>query len=563
MVLSVAALAFAATAVLAATLGALAVGSITSGVASAGLALAVVGAALAARATRASLVVVEAERPRAGLRLVEAAALLGFALTTARQFLWLGASDGAVVTQLNPYAYGDLPLHWSYVSFLAGGASFWPQNPILAGARLSYPIGSDLLAALFVKLGADTGTVLRVTGVVASVVLAFALRRWGGTLAVAAFVFSGGIALSRFAPGALLRPDDLDLPWKNVLLALFVPQRAFLFALPAGLLLLWSSREKLLRGRSGLPAAVEGLLWGALPLFHVHTFLVFSVVYAVWAVGRGRVKAALPSLLIALPLATFAVWQVTDGFAAARLVWWKPGWMMGSENPLRFLLLNFGLLPPLAVAMLLRPPRGDTTVARFTLAPALGLFVGLFFVVLAPWEWDNTKAFVWCILLMVGPLSAWLAEKTRVWRVGLVALLLLPGAPAALGGLLASTPLVVYEEAERASVCAALRDLPADTRVATVQTFNHPVGLCGRALVAGYPGHLWSHGLRADDVQNRLGRIMSGEPDWQADARALGVRYVFWGPRERRAFPFSSRPWAEGKEPRAHTAYGDLWALSD
>ncbi len=563
MVLSVAALAFAATAVVAATLGALAVGSITSGVASAGLALGVVGAALAARATRASLVVVEAERPRAGPRLVEAAALLGFALATGRQFLSLGASDGAVVTQLNPYAYGDLPLHWSYVSFLAGGASFWPQNPILAGARLSYPIGSDLLAALFVKLGADTGAVLRVTGLVASVVLAFALRRWSGTLAVAAFVFSGGIALSRFAPGALLRPDDPDLPWKNLLLALFVPQRGFLFALPAGLLLLWSAREKLLRERSGLPAAVAGLLWGALPLFHVHTFLVFSVVYAVWALGRGRVAAALPSLAVALPLATFAVWQVTDGFAAARLVWWKPGWMMGSENPVLFLLLNFGLFPPLAVAMLLRPPRGDEAAARFTLAPALGLFVALFFVVLAPWEWDNTKAFVWCILLMVGPLSAWLAEKTWAWRVGLVTLLLLPGAPAALGGLLASTPLVVYEEAERASVCAALRDLPADTGVATVQTFNHPVGLCGRALVAGYPGHLWSHGLRADDVQNRLGRIMNGEPDWRADARALGVRYVFWGPRERRAFPFSSRPWAESKEPRAHTAYGDLWALSD
>ena len=564
VILTVAGLAFAAAAALAATALGLAVGSITGGVAGTSLALGLLVAALLARATQvASLATPKAQKPTATERLAVGAAWLALLLAGLRQFLWLGLSDGASVTQLNPYDYGDLPLHWSYVSFFAQGASFWPQNPILAGTRLSYPIGSDLLAALFVRLGADTAVVFRVTGVLATIALGVALRRWGGALAISAFVFSGGLALSRFAPGALLRSVDSDLAWKNALLSLFVPQRGFLFALPAGLLLLWSAREKLLRDRSGLPGPVDGLLWGALPLFHVHTFFVVSVVYAVWAIGRRRVRAARLSLFVAVPLGTFALWLVTDGFAAARFVWWKPGWMIGSDHAVVFLLLNFGLLPPLAIAMILRPSRGDGAATRFTLAPALGLFAALFFVMLAPWDWDNTKAFVWCVLLMLGPLSGWLAERTRALRVALAALLLLPGVPAALGGLLASELFVVFEEPERASVCAALREVPADARVATVPTFNHPVGLCGRALAAGYPGHLWSHGLRADPVLRRLARLMNGESGWAADARALRARYVFWGPREARAYPFSTRPWAEGARLLAKTPYGDLFAFGD
>ena len=261
------------------------------------------------------------QSPGRAERFAVAVAWLTLLLAGLRQFFWLGRSDGVSVSQLNPYNYGDLPLHWSYVRFFAEGASFWPQNPIFAGSRLSYPIGSDLLAALFVRLGADTSLVFRVTGVLATVFLAVALRQWGGGLAIAAFVFSGGFAVSRFS-GALLRADDSDLAWKNALLSLFVPQRGFLFALPVGLLLLWSARERLLRDGRGLPAPVVGLLWGALPLFHVHTFLVVSVVCAVWAIGRLRVAAMRVSLAVAVPLATFSLWLVTDGFSAARLVWW-------------------------------------------------------------------------------------------------------------------------------------------------------------------------------------------------------------------------------------------------
>jgi hypothetical protein len=556
-------LAFAAAAVTSATLGALAVGVLTTAVAVASLGVGLLVAWLAARACRG-----EDDAPEHGpggpaARAFEAFAFLAFSLATLRQFLWLVVSHGGEVTLLNPYNYGDLPLHWTYVAYLVEGAPFWPPNPVLAGTRLNYPMGADLLAALFVKLGFSLGPLLRVTGVLAAGVLYVALRRWGGPLAVVAFVLSGGFDLSRLEPEALFRAHDPELPWKNVLLALFVPQRGFLYALPAGLALFWSARERLLRDRRGLPVWVEGLLWGALPLFHVHTFLVFSIAYGAWSLGRGRLRAALPSLAVAFPLGAFGVWQVTEGFAAARVVWWKPGWMIDGANPAWFLVLNFGLLLPLAVAMVFRPPKNGVTESRYVLGTALTLFTTLFFVMLAPWEWDNTKALVWAVLLMLGPLSPWLAERPRAVRVPLVALLLAPALPAAVGGFLASRPLVVFEEAEKAAVCAAIEAIPPTDRIATAQTFNHPVALCGGAIVAGYGGHLWSHGFEAGPVEGALRRLMRGEPSWEADAKSVGARYLFWGEREEREFGGSTRPWASEAARVWQSPRGALYRLPD
>ena len=91
------------------------------------------------------------------------------------------------------------------------------------------------------------------TGLVATALAGHALRRWAGSFAVLAFLFSGGLG----------DPDPLG--WKNLFLALYVTQRGFLFALPAGLLLLESFRRRFFSGTEPpLPAWVEGLVWGVL-----------------------------------------------------------------------------------------------------------------------------------------------------------------------------------------------------------------------------------------------------------------------------------------------------------
>jgi hypothetical protein len=521
--------------------------------------LAGVGAgALAAR----SVLRVPLDRGEAGAGVWDALALAAFAAVSIRQFGWLVFERGGSLLTLVPYNYGDLPLHWTYVQHLAGGARFWPENPILAGERLRYPFGVDLLTALFVQLGASLPVVLVAMGLCGAALAALALRRWGGALAVAGFVFAGGLAGFQLLWTGRVEDYQSAVDWKNPFLALFVPQRGFLLALPAGLVLLWSWRRRLLRSEPGLAPWVEGVLWGTMPLVHLHTFLFVSLVAAAWSVGTGRVRAALSALAWAAAPAAWSVFQVTDGFRAASLVGWKPGWTIGAQNPVVFLLVNFGLFLPLALAALVVAVRERRREENLALGPALAVLAALFLVRLAPWEWDNTKVMLWCYVAALPPIGAHvLARVARPWRASLAVGLLFSGAVSVLGASLGRGPrLEVLVRSEYEGVCRALEGIET-ARVATAPTFNHPVALCGRPIVAGYAGHLWSHGLDGAAVTRRLGRLMRGEAGWRDEARALGASHVFWGFREQQAFARSAQPWQETGQPVAAGPWGALYRL--
>jgi uncharacterized membrane protein len=130
-----------------------------------------------------------------------------------------------------------------------------------------------------------------------------------------------------------------------------------------------------------------------------------------------------------------------------------------------------------------------------------------------------------------------------------------------LGASLGRGPrLEVLDRAEHEAVCRALEGLKA-SRVATAPTFNHPVALCGQPIVAGYAGHLWSHGHDAAAVQKSLSRLMRGEAGWREEARALRASHVFWGAREQEAFSDSTQPWREGAQPVATGPWGSIYAV--
>jgi hypothetical protein len=560
--LALGALAFAGMATFLAAILASAVGALRPWVSLTSLLLGGAAGVLAARrVARVAVDATEGTTPRSAPGLWDAVALACFAAAAARQFLWIAYEREGALDTLLTNNYGDLPLHWTYVRYLANGARFWPENPIATGVRLRYPFGVDLFTALFAPLGPSLPGLLMTLGVFASALAAIALHAWGRAFTVAAFLFSGGVA------GLLSRSSlvtGMEESWKNLFLALYVPQRGFLFALPAGLLLLASGRDHLLRGGRGLPPWVFGLLWGVLPLFHLHTFLFVSLVLGFWAVAARRTSAALPALAWAFLPAAWGVWQVSDGFRAAGLVWWKPGWTMGGQNPLVFLAVNFGLFLPLALWALARGLR-ERSPHLMTLAPGLALFAALFFVMLAPWDWDNTKVMLWCYLLVLPGLEALVLARLRApVRAAVLLGLLLPGAAAVFLASREPKPRIeILNLAETDGVCRALAGFPPGDRVATVPTFNHPVALCGHPLVAGYPGHLWSHGIEARSIQRDLEGLLGGEPDWRERAERVGAKLLFWGAREAREHAFSPRPW-EGTRPLvAEGTWGRLYRLAD
>jgi hypothetical protein len=121
---------------------------------------------------------------------------------------------------------------------------------------------------------------------------------------------------------------------------------------------------------------------------------------------------------------------------------------------------------------------------------------------------------------------------------------------------------VLYDRHEMDGVCEALRGAPIAARIAVEPTFNHPVALCGHPLVAGYGGHLWSHGIEPRAVEQRLATLMDGGPGWEHAASELQARFVFWGAREEAAHPGSLRPWEATRRLAAVGGWGRLYDLA-
>ena len=172
-------------------------------------------------------------------------------------------------------------------------------------------------------------------------------------------------------------------------------------------------RSRLLRNERGLPSWVEALVWGTLPLVHLHTFGFVSLVFAIWTAASGRWREGFASVGQALLPATWGVLLVTGGPGTARLMGWAPGWAIGDQNAALFLVRNFGFWLPLAAVALVGGVRARHREALLLLGPSLALFALLFLVRVAPRVWDNTKVMLWCLVAMLPALDGLVLGRLR------------------------------------------------------------------------------------------------------------------------------------------------------
>src|SRR3989440_1948216 len=218
-----------------------------------------------------------------------------FTIFAVRSFCWLLFVDGTELKIQSPMNLGDLGLHLTHIQFFANGVRLWPSNPIYVFSHhLRYPAGIDFFNALLLKAGVGLIPGLVWVGLLASVGTFFAFYRWGGGFAIAGFLFNGGLAGFQFLRNFKFvdYQDVNNVAWKSIPLTMFVTQRGLLYAIPAGLILLWHWREKYFHagqdrsaegqirrgGQSGpLPFWVELSLYASMPLFHLHTFMALSI----------------------------------------------------------------------------------------------------------------------------------------------------------------------------------------------------------------------------------------------------------------------------------------------
>jgi hypothetical protein len=514
----------------------------------------------------------------------EWAAIVAFTLVAMRIFLWVVFVEGDEIKVLSPNNLGDLSLHLTYIRYLQNGAPFWPENPIFSGAPLTYPIGVDFVHSLLVLLGMDALRGFVWIGLIGSALTGAALWRWGRGFALFGFLANGGLAaLTIFSTGALA-DFQAEFAWKSFALALFATQRGFLFAFPAGLLLLSSWRARFFGDSTGegiLPRSGEVLLYASLPLFHFHTFLFLSVLLAAWFVTHAPARRALLMLVgAAFVPATILVWLVTGGLQGGHMLGWKPGWMwddagfltwcrehLGEPERLHaavlFWPMNFGMLPVLVAALVIVVLRERDAWARAVVLPALGVFLVCCFVKFAPWEWDNTKLMVWSYLAVLPFLWSKLLVRWPEWARGAMCVALFgSGFLSTLGGIDGThRGHAIASRLELDGTAQAVRAIPITERFAGAPTYNHPLLLCGRKMVLGYLGHVASHGLAWEEPAAKLDALMRGGPDWLNRAAELEVRYLFWGRYEDQTYQDSPQPWREEARLVASGEWGAIYDL--
>jgi hypothetical protein len=476
--------------------------------------------------------------------------------------------DGLYAGYIN--IWGDWAAHLSFAGSFAYARNFPPEFPVDPGNHLGYPFMIDFLAANLVPLGSGLTSALVLTsgllGLAFPAVLYLSAQRFAGgrtAAAIAVFVFllSGGLGfaylvgdLQHGGLGVLLHlpreytlDRDHNFQWLNPVLAYLVPQRSTLFGFSLALIVLvlvWLAVRERMGWRAFLFA---GVVAGAMPVFHVHaygTVVALSVFWAAFNFRREWLAFFVPALVIGVPLVVWLLPPSNNSVCSNDLSLGgfciQPGWMTDGTNWFWFWIKNTSLLIPLFIAAHILQRWFPSRVGNW-FAPMWLWFLVPNVIVLQPWDWDNTKFFIfWALLgsVMVGGLLAGMMKRGPAGVAIASVLLVMLGLAGALDLARASDPTVSsyqFTDTKGLQVADWVRqNTSVDAVFAVADEHNNPIAaLGGRRVLVGYPGWLWTYGL-ADYVQKDIDAtlILQGAPSTPQLLTKYNIGYVLIGPQE-------------------------------
>ena len=212
----------------------------------------------------------------------------------------VGNADGSMHTGQS--TYGDMNMHFSFITSIANQQTFPPEYSLLPGHKLSYPFLCDSVSSSLYLMGASLrlAYVLPMLGAILQVFVGFycLIKYWLGRSATALiawilFFWNGGLGFVYFDNAEKIHKIftefymtptnylDKNLRWVQVMVDMLIPQRAtlfgwaILFPLLAFLFRAIAERKKKLFVMAGVAA-------GALPMIHTHSFLALGMICAVW-----------------------------------------------------------------------------------------------------------------------------------------------------------------------------------------------------------------------------------------------------------------------------------------
>jgi hypothetical protein len=477
--------------------------------------------------------------------------------------------------------WGDWAAHLSFAGSFAYGRNFPPEYPIDPGHHLGYPFMVDFLAASLVPLGSRLTSALVMTsgllGLAFPPVLYLAAQRFAGgraaaVIAVFVFLLSGGLGfvyllgdIQHSGLGALIHLPreytlnrDLNYQWLNPVLAYLVPQRSTLFGFSLVLILLvvlWLAARS---GAGWQPFLFAGVVAGVMPVYHVHAYGTVVALCVFWALFTWRVQWLgffIPAVVIGIPILAW-MWPPANtsmcgnspslhGYCfelgwLSYLDWQHDAAIWAGRDFAWFWIKNTSVFIPLLVgAHFVR--NWVPTGFESWFAPMWLWFLVPNIILLQPWDWDNTKFFVfWALLgsILVGGVLARMFQRGPGSAIVAAVLLVLLGLSGALDLARASdfsVSAVQFTDAGGLQVADWVRDHTSpEALFVAADEHNSPIPtLAGRRVLIGYPGWLWTYGL-PDYVQKGQDdkRILDGDATAGDLVGKYGIDYVMIGPQE-------------------------------
>lgn len=450
--------------------------------------------------------------------------------------------NGALFTGQS--TYGDMNLHLGFITSIAKQGFFPPKYSILPGTPVGYPFLNASVSSTLLLLGAPLRAayilpmLLALACVFSGLYLFFEawLKKTNiAVLATVLFLIGGGLGIWYFLDGSGAAPDNFrriftafyetptnytthNILWVNPIADMLIPQRATLF----GWALLFPALFLLRRAADSENVFIPlGVLAGALPLVHTHSFLALGLVSLMVFIfeckkGWNGAKRFLPYILIAAVLALpqlvlFAFRQSSnEGFLRPYFNWANNG-----DPYFWFYIKNLGLIALLLPPAIAFAPKESR---RFASGALLILVICECFV-FQPNVYDNNKLLFVSFAFACGLVAAFLVgvyERLRGFR-GLKTLAVITMCILTISGALtlvreAVSKIELYGEPEILAAEWTRQNAPPDAIFLTAPHHNNAISsLTGRSIVCGTDTFLYYHGIPTQ-AQHEAERAMYEDP---------------------------------------------------
>jgi hypothetical protein len=468
--------------------------------------------------------------------------------------------DGYFLTSTSWY---DLCLHLAIATGFLYGNNFPPEYMVMPPEPLRYPFLPDFQAAVLMNLGFDIWTTFALTSIIMGIALTgifycFARRlvdsKIISILSTIIFLLNGGFGflyffedwrkskfsfLDFFFNMEQNYTDWLDqgIRWSNIITSGIIPQRAMLYGMPLGFMVLsliaitwrqWSETEDEKRWDGAKILISAGVMTGLLPLFHTHSYMALGFISCFLFLVKPRmvwIAYWLPAVALALP----QLWGLGSHVSSGTFMKYQPGWLSYLPgNYLLVLINNFGIPFIFIIPALIKAPK----YLRSFYTGFIALFLLCMLFTISQNEMDNSKFFYYWYSVTAIIFAHWIYNLAREHKQYFLASLLFFMAISS--GILAiqretKLILIVFNRNQIAAAEFIKNNTPAKSLFLTSQVSNHPaLCLAGRKILLGFEFWIKSHGYKNFEQRKKdTTDIFAGKANAFALLQDYNIDYIY------------------------------------